>query len=456
MSELEHAAGAGASAMADAAGVSYEPGVGETPASLSPADGEETGETDIAVEPAAEAPGEEAAADASEGEPQEAAAEETTPAEPLHPHVEALVAKHPGLKQAMEADPGLQASLGAAAQSVAELTEFREVFPSLDDARKAAGHAAALTSFDALYFNESPEASKQLLLHLYENQFLRDPDTGDFVTDDKGQRISSGAYERLTGAYRDILFGHMVEQAAAEGDHELNGAVEILRARLGGSSKSKGSKPDSKPSGKPVASHNAAADSSEEKPAEPELPAEVQARLRRLEEIERQQTEHDQRNWHDYYHSVGQAVEQAVRADIEQALGQAALPAYMRGKLVDDILQDLNRQAGDDASYQNRVQSLLRASGRSESARQRIVAAARSHARNRIAPVAQRHLNQAVQDLRQEQDERTAKVREQQKRVEVKSSGAAPPPVRRSDGERIRAAEQKLGRRLSDREILDL
>lgn len=400
-------------------------------------------ETEVAAEPVADEPDGvaspvEAATD--EGDQQEAA-----PAAPLHPHLEGLVAKHPALKQALEADPALQASLGEAAQSVTDLAGFREVFPSLDEARKAAGHAAALTTFDELYFNESPDASKQLLLHLYENQFLRDPDTGDFVSDDKGQRISSGAYERLTGTYREILFAHMTEQAAAEGDQELQGAVETLRSRLEG-------RGEGKKSGKPTAK-------AEQTPAaddKPELPTDVQARLRRLDEIERQQADHEQRTWHDYYQSVGQAVEQAVRADIEQALGQAALPAYMRGKLVEDILADLNKQAGDDASYQNRVQSLLRASGRSEPARQRIVAAARSHARNRIAPVAQRHLNQAVQDLRQEQEERASKVREQQKRVEVKSSGSAPPPVRRSDSERIRSAEQKLGRRLSDREILDL
>lgn len=427
--------------MADAAGVSHEQGVSEeAPASLCPNDGEEMEETETAAAPSAEEGAEDA--EASRAPTEEEKEPEAAPAEPLHPHVEELVAKHPGLKQAMEADPALKASLQETAQHVMELTEFRQVFPSVDEARKAAGHAAALTSFDELYFNESPNASKQLLLHLYENQFLRDPETGDFVTDDKGQRISSGAYERLTGAYRDILFNHMTEKAAAEGDHDLQGAVETLRSRLMG-----------KKDGKPAAAKAEPATIADEKA---ELPAEVQARLRRLEEIERQQTDLDQRHWQDYFQSVGHAVEQAVRADIEQALGQAALPAYMRSKLVEDILSDLNKQAGDDASYQNRVQSLLRASGRSESARQRIVAAARSHARSRIAPVAQRHLNQAVQDLHQEQEERGAKVREQQKRVEVKSSGAAPAPVRRSDSERIRSAEQKLGRRLSDREILDL
>lgn len=439
--------------MADAAGVSHESGVvDETPASLSPTNGEEMEEIaqieeiEAAIEPAAEPAADDTAAEEADTAPEETASEDAAATEPLHPHLKALLQKHPGLKQAMESDPALWESLGEAAQSMADLAEFRQVFPSLDEARKAAGHAAALSTFDELYFNESPQASKELLLHLYENQFLRDPETGDFVTDDKGERISSGAYDRLTGAYREILFNHMVERAAAEGDNELHTAVEVMRARLAGK---KGAKPaaNAKPANE--------ADG-EEKSAETQLPADVQARLKRLEDIEKQQAEIEQRSWHDYYQSVGETVEQAVRADIEQALGQAALPAYMRSKLVEDILGDLNKQAGADASYQNRVQSLLRASGRSESARQRIVAAARSHVRSRIAPVAQRHLNQAVQDLRQEQEQRTTKVREQQKRVEVKSSGAAPPPVRRSDSERIRSAEQKLGRRLSDREILDL
>lgn len=441
MSEQELAAGAGTSAMADAAGVSHEHSVDEEePASLSPNAGEEVDEAETAATPAVEESADDA--EATQTPPEEGQRQEADTAEPLHRQLEELVAKHPGLKQAIETDPALKTSLQETARRVMELTEFRQVFPSIDEARKAAGHSAALTSFDELYFNETPEASKQLLLHLYENQFLRDPDTGDFVIDDKGQRISSGAYERLTGTYREILFNHMIEQAAAEGDDELHSAVETMRSRLTG-----------KKGNKPTAAKAEPATIADDKS---ELPVEVQARLRRLEEIERQQTDLDQRNWHDYFQSVGQAVEQAVRADIEQALGEAALPAYMRSKLVEDILSDLNKQAGDDASYQNRVQSLLRASGRGESARQRIVAAARSHARSRITPVAQRHLNQAVQDLHQEQDDRAAKVREQQKRVEVKSSGAAPPPVRRSDSERIRATEQKLGRRLSDREILDL
>ncbi len=362
---------------------------------------------------------------------------------------------------ALDRHPELKSSLETALARAADLDAFQQVFPSLESARLAAEQAQALAGFDQLYFSTDPLAGQQMLQRLYHNQFLRDPDSGELLLDkDTRQPVSTGAYDRLASAYRNILFQTLDRQAREDNDASLAQALQVLRERfeLDPAPVSFASAPSiASPLPAPAAAPDPAAS-----PLPPPagsgaaLPPEIQARLTRLDQLEQQMAASQREQSQAFLADLTKEVTDTVHGDIEQVLSSAALPAYLKSKVVDDVFTELNRQAAQDAAYQQRMQSLLRAAPHQSDSRARIVAAARAQARARIAPIAQKFLSQAVADLRQEQQQRQARVNEQKKQVEVKSSGAAPPPVRRTDYERVRGAEKSLGRRLSDREILDL
>ncbi len=358
---------------------------------------------------------------------------------PLPEALSELLQEHPELENLLQEKPGLKSSLRDHLRANEELGAFQKLFSSLDDAKFAQEQAQALGDFDRLYFSEHPEAPMQLLERLRDNQFLKDPATGEPVLDEQGTPVSTGAYDRLTAAYRNVLLQALETRAAQESDERLREALQVIQERLDGKAA-------------PAASATAAA-----QPPTPEsVPPELTAKLRRLEEYERRAAGERQQKVQNYYQEVAQAVEQNVRADIDSFLARTDLPRYVRQKLSDDIFSALNQNASNDSGYQTRIQALLRNAGLNEPGRERVVAAARGYAKQRLGAVGQHYLRQAVQDLQQEQNARAQRESEQRKRVEVKAGGAVPAPVRRSDSERIRGMEHKLGRKLTDREILDL
>jgi hypothetical protein len=345
---------------------------------------------------------------------------------------EQLVAREPELRALIENKPELKEALDRAFSAGAEAAEYKTVFANPEEARYAATQAQTLGKFDELFYSEEPDSARALLNHLYENQFLRDPDSGEFARGDDGRPISTGAYERLTAAYRSVLFDTLESRAQAAGDERLLSAVALIRGQL------KGEAP------------NASA------PANPQLPESVRERLARLEELEREHETAGRERARIHHENLVSDVHKVVRNDVEEFLKSASLPRYVKAKVVEDVIRELDHQAGLDNGYQLRMQALIRNSRAGEAARSRVVAAARSHARNRISAVAQPILSNAFEGMKEQQTARLAKVADQRKRVEVKSAGAAPGPSRQMQGDRVQAMEKKMGRRLSDREILDL
>ncbi len=389
----------------------------------------------------------------------------TPDAHPPADSLDALIAAHPALTDAVENDPALKESLAAMVSRNAELSAYQTVFPTAEEARHAANSAQYLAEVDRVYYSQDPAAPMRFLQQLYDGQFLRDPDSGDLIRDQRGEPISSGAYTRIAAAYRDLLFNALSQHAAADNDPVLGEAVELVRQRLGGAPTQSGAArsappgPANEPAAKPAGVAAAASSGTTPEP-------DIQQRVQRLEALLRAQDagarrdapvrqEQPQADLAD----LAQAVGAAVRADIEQSLSAANLPPYVKSKVAEDIFAALNQQASADAAFQARMDALLRlahAPGTAEGARARLVAAARAHARPRMGAVAQRVLTAAGAGLREQQQATAAKIAEQRRRGEVKASGNAPNPARRSSFGQIQQLEHSLGRRLSDREILDL
>lgn len=395
---------------------------------------------------------------AADGEAAEPAAAETAAtadvSAPLPPDsLETLVAAHPALAAAVEGSAELKAALTGLVAGQKDLSAFLQVFATAEEAKQAASSAQFLAGVDRLYYSNDPAAPRQFLQQLYDSQFVRDPDSGQMLHDASGAPVSSGAYGRITGAYRELLFESLSEQAAKSGDEALASAVRLIRQRMNGETATEAN------GGREAAGA-----------AQADLPAEIQQRLQRLESLERQaqeareatrrqETATRQGQTQQELAALAQTVGAAIRADIEQSLGAAALPPYLKAKVADDIFSALNQQAAADPAFQARMDALLRlaaAPGGTDATRARIVAAARAHAKPRLGAVAQRILAEAGAGLREQQEAIASKIAAQRRQAEVKSGGGAPAPVRRSTPSQVQQLEQSLGRRLSDREILDL
>lgn len=396
-----------------------------------------------------EAPGAAAAKDAAETKETEAATFDgrAEGAAEAAESLEDLKQRYPALAAALEGNPELAAPIGALIGGRKELTAYREVFATAEEAKQAASSAHFLAGVDRLYYSQDPAAAGEFLQQLYQSQFLRDPDTGEVLRDASGAPVSSGAYGRITGAYRDLLFTSLSQQADAHGDDALAGAVRLIQGRISGEAE-------------------AAGKNAEESGSAARLPAHVRQRLERLEALERREKQAGRGqdaaqagHTPNDLAALAQAVGAAVRSDIEQTIDAAALPPYLKSKVVEDIFSALNQQAAGDPAFQARMDALLRiaaAPGAAETVRARIVAAVRAHAKPRMGRAAQRVLTEAGAGLREQQRAVAAKVTAQRRQAEVKSGGGAPPPARRSTPSQVRQLEQTLGRRLSDREILDL
>lgn len=455
-------------APAEAADLSYPPDTSAAATTPAIAAAETSNRHEDAA-PLAPSEEEAPAADAASADLQPSAASDSgaaTPAAQLPADsLEGLCAAHPALTGAVENDPALKESLAKLVSRNSELSTYQTVFATAEEARHAANSAQFLAGVDRVYYSQDPAAPIQFLQQLYDGQFLRDPDSGDLIRDHRGEPISSGAYSRITAAYRDLLFNALSQHADAEQDAALEAAVELVRQRLGGASTTASSRrtallaPAKPPKTAPAEITSVASPGSA-----PE--ADIRQRVQRLEELQRSQDAAVRREvsaGQDQSQvdivNLAQAVGAAIRSDIEHSLHAANLPPYVKSKVAEDIFAALNQQAGADSAFQARMDALLRMAktpGTTEAARARIVAAARAHARPRMAAVAQHVLNAASAGLRAQQETTAAKIAEQRRRVEVKASGDAPNPTRRSSFGQIQRLEQSLGRRLSDREILDL
>lgn len=443
---------------ASSAGAAPEPtaAAGETPAGQ-PEGRVDSLSSDLAAGASEDPPAGAGAAPAEESQGGEGAAAEAAEAAPgpaaFSDTLEALLTAHPALAAAVTNSVELKAALTGLIAGQKDLSAFQQVFATAEEAKHAASSAQFLAGVDRLYYSHDPAAPRQFLQQLYDSQFLRDPDTGDMLRDASGAPVSSGAYGRITGAYRELLFQSLSEQAEKGGDAALASAVRLIRQRMAGDG------------GPETSARREAAGAG---PAG--LPPDIQQRLQRLEMLERQAQEaRDATARHEAATQRGQAQQEitvlaqtvgaAIRGDIEQALSAAALPPYLKAKVAEDIFSALNQQAAGDPAFQARMDALLRmaaAPGGADPARARIVAAARAHAKPRMGAVAQRILAEAGAGLRAQQQAAANKIAAQRRQAEVKSGGGAPPPVRRSTPSQVQQLEQSLGRRLSDREILDL
>lgn len=336
-----------------------------------------------------------------------------------------LLKDNPGLEQFTAANPRARAQLYQMARRSQELAQYQELVPSVGRARKALEAQQALSNLDRAYYAGEPEQFWQQL-----------------------HAAGAEAYGRNVRFLQEVFLDSVAAEAAAAGNQDLRNAVAAIRDTLGwGNSRS---------------ARSQAADGRQRVPDEPAtLPPHIRQRLdqaerdsRELEQLRTRRSHEERQASEAFLDSTAQEAGREVRAFVDGILAQAKLSDYDKQNIARDFLEAVAEAADADRVHNAALEEILRAGGATAATRAQMVARVTAWARQNGRDILEPILQRAGAGLKQRAAQQQAARR--QARTEPAASGAPANPARPSARDLLKQAEGKLGRRLSDREILEL
>ncbi|HVA64316.1 MAG TPA: hypothetical protein VNF74_11375 [Terriglobales bacterium] len=348
-----------------------------------------------------------------------------------------LLREQPELAKAAEQNPRARAQLYQMARRSQDLAKYQEVLPSLARAQEAVEAADALANYDRAYFGDSPESFWR---GLYDAQVQADPATG--------QRRSSGVYERNVQFLHQIFLDRVAQQAAREGNEDLTTAVQAIRGSLGwGNSRT----------ARPQASEGQQRGFEQET----NLPPHIRQRLeqaeqnaRELEQLRSRRSGEERQKQETFLDETASEAGRELRGFVDGLLANSRLSDYDKANIARDFLERVSELADQDKVHNAALEEILRAGGASPQTRSQMVARVKAWARQNGRDILEPILQRAGAGLKQRQQQREA-VRAKA-RTEPAAAGAPANPRQPSARDLVKGAEAKLGRRLTDREILEL
>lgn len=336
---------------------------------------------------------------------------------------------NPQFAQIVNSDPALRNQLYAAARLAARTSEFREVFQTPDLARTAMSLAQKYNEINGLLTD--PSRAQDLLNHL---AFKRGAD-GQPVRGQDGSFELSDTWSAAVPLVRQAIWS----QAVNSNNPELAAAAQLLAQAFGDAPRAAGAAP-------------------QQGDTQPQVDPRMQHELETLRQEKQQRAEAEVQQFHQ---SISDGIEQTLREDIGKVIttleaGNAALTPYLKGVLADKIFSELAELAGNDPNYKTNIQFIYSSNPRNDQGRQAVIGAARSYAKSRIADVARKHLSEISGPVLQQQSAKTTKVTAQSAKPEIRGAGGVSAPSRPDVRQLLGDKQKELGRRLSEREILDL
>ncbi len=337
-----------------------------------------------------------------------------------------LLKDNAGLAQALEAEPRAKAQLYQMARRSQELAQYQELVPSLARAREAVEAQQALGKIDQAYYAGEPERFWTGLLEA----------SG-----------GSGAYERNVQYLHKVFLDRLEQDALQTGNESLTGAVGAIRESLGW--------------GNSRAPRSRAEDGTATAARGEDLPPHIRQRLeeaersaRELQQLRTRLSEGERQANEKFLDETAQEAGREVRAFVDAILEKTGFSDYDRQNIARDFLEEVSQLADQDKVHNAALEEILRAGGTTPATRARMVARVKAWARQNGRDILEPILQRAGAGLKQRQQQREAA--RTQARPEPASSGAPASPVRPTARDLVKQAEGRLGRRLSDREILDL
>lgn len=394
------------------------------------------------TEPVVESTEEEKAALAQKELDEAQAAEEMTPEEDISiSKINQYIRDIPELKQAFDKNPAVRNSFYAMARRSSRLGEYQAISPSPEAAKFAASNSEAMIALNDSFFSEDPVENGNFWQTLSDNSMLKDPNTGDLVLDKGGNPISTGAYERVTLAYRQAFYSDLESLAGRitnqEEAQKLKEAIDLIGQVTG----------DVK---KPV--------------QQQQLPQDVQQRLNEADKIKQQLHTQQQTQVQEFGKQTTQAIVSTINDDISSHVKRMvetqsiALTQYEQKNVVNDIFKELDRLASENKQYQLHFDSLSKRAPLTEAGRKSLVTEARKFAKDNLPSVALKIIREATQSTVQKAADASAKRADQASKKEVKTTGGAPNLGNSQQNVKDKATEMRkqLKRPLTTEEIMSL
>ncbi len=387
---------------------------------------------------------EEKAAQLAQDEAAADEAAEMTPEEDISiAKINQYVKEIPELKQAFEKNPSVRNSFYAMARRSSKLSEYQAIIPSPEAAKFAAQNSEAMIQLNDAFFSEDPQENGSFWQSLYDNSLLKDPTTGQVVLDKTtGQPISTGAYERVTGAYRQALYSDLEMLASKitspEDQQKLLDAVKLIGEFTG--------------------------DLKKTQPIQQQLPEDVKQRLSRAEQLENQLKQQQSQQAQEFGSQTTKAIVSTITEDISNHVkrivetNSVALTGYEQKNVVNDIFKELDRLASENRQYQLHFDSLSKRAPLTEAGRKSLVTEARKFAKDNLPSVALKIIREATTSTVVKAGEANAKRADQAAKKEVKTTGGASSQAnsQQSIKEKASALRAQLKRPLTQEEILAL
>jgi hypothetical protein len=188
--------------------------------------------------------------------------------------------------------------------------------------------------------------------------------------------------------------------------------------------------------------------------SEQDLSPHIRQQLQELEQLRRRRSEEEKQAHEKFWDETAQEAGREIRGFVEGILAQARLSDYDKQNIVRDFLEDVARLADEDKVHNAALDDLFRQGGATPATRAQMIARVKQWARQNGRDILEPILRKAGAGLKQRQQQREAAAAKA--RVEPQAGGTPSAPLQATARDLVHQAEQKLGRRLSDREILEL
>lgn len=347
----------------------------------------------------------------------------------------------PELKAAFDKNPGVRNAMMAMARRSSKLGEYQALIPTPEAAKFAAENSEQFVQMNELFFSEDKASNVGFWDNLYQNSLVRDPVTNELVINNQtGQPLATGAYERVTGIYRNAVYNELAQKASKLGDDakdELLKAIDVVKEHAG--------------------------DGQRAQPQQQELSPEIQRRLADADRILEQNNVNRTEMQQEWGSSTVAEITTTLKTDIASHVKRMvdtqgiALTPYEQKKVVDDIYNEVNTIATNNKQYQSHFNSLAKRAPLTGEGRKSLVAEARKYAKEILPSAALKVIREATSQTVEKVQTASAKRAEQSNKKEVKTSGSAPTPAGPiSQKDKLLELRAKKGRPLTEQEIMSI
>lgn len=366
------------------------------------------------------------------------------------------VSKSPEFKSVLDKDPELKKQLYYSARRGERASIYDEMFQTPALAKEVKQSAEDHYEFREAFNTSGEEALKSLFMMTIEKdtngELSRDPNTGMYV--------ASGAFDKAMATHRSAFYTQLGQIVEGLGDGNF-GTTEISAADAKEAIRifqeiehSLGFGPASRQPASPRQPDNRSGDN---------LPADVRARLDRLDKLEAEKVGTDKVSFESFSTNVDGKVKESLEGDVKTLLNtrlpaNVAMTDYTKNAIVRDVLSEVEKLSRSNRAHQDLRSRMVKSVTRDDEGIKKVVEFERSYSRDIFPRILSRILTESTKSTVSASKAVASKVNAQVNRKDVEVSGGGSPLARpdvKARAKEIDLAFKKQGKRLSDMELAD-